>query len=77
MTGWIIYNGTLNIPKIIELVDSLVEDARKLGINLEAIKNTELIPMYDNNGEAKLIYSRKVEEPKFIIFWDKIGRAHV
>ncbi|MCI6691615.1 MAG: RimK family alpha-L-glutamate ligase [Clostridium sp.] len=71
MTGWIIYNGTLNIPKIIELVDSLVEDARKLGINLEAIKNTELIPMYDNNGEAKLIYSRKVEEPKFIIFWDK------
>ena len=71
MTGWIIYNGTLNITKIIELVDSLVEDARKLGINLEAIKNTELIPMYDNNGEAKLIYSRKVEEPKFIIFWDK------
>lgn len=71
MTGWIIYNGTLNVPKIIELVDSLVEDARKLGINLEAIKNTELIPMYDNNGEAKLIYSRKVEEPKFIIFWDK------
>ncbi|WP_294188433.1 RimK family alpha-L-glutamate ligase [uncultured Clostridium sp.] len=71
MTGWIIYNGTLNVPKIIELVDSLVEDARKLGINLEAIKNTELIPMYDNNGEAKLIYSRKVEEPKFVIFWDK------
>lgn len=71
MAGWIIYNGTLNITKIIELVDSLVEDARKLGINLEAIKNTELIPMYDNNGEAKLIYSRKVEEPKFIIFWDK------
>ena len=27
--------------------------------------------MYYNNGEAKLIYSRKVEEPKFIIFWDK------
>ncbi len=71
MTGWIIYNGTLNVPKIIELVDSLVEDARKLGINLESIKNTELIPMYDNYGEAKLIYSRKVEEPKFIIFWDK------
>lgn len=71
MTGWIIYNGTLNVPKIIELVDSLVEDARKLGINLEAIKNTELIPMYDNNGEANLIHIRKVEEPKFVIFWDK------
>lgn len=39
MTGWIIYNGTLNITKIIELVDSLVEDARKLGINLEDRKS--------------------------------------
>ena len=71
MTGWIIYNGTLNVPKIIELVDTLVKDARELNINLEAIKNTELIPMYNNNGEAKLIHIRKVEEPKFIIFWDK------
>ncbi len=71
MTGWIIYNGTLNVPKIKELVDSLVKDARELNINLEAIKNTELIPMYSNNGEAKLIHIKKVEEPSFIIFWDK------
>ena len=71
MTGWIIYNGTLNVPKIKELVDSLVIEAKKLNINLEAIKNTELIPMYDNNGEARLIHIKKVEEPKFIIFWDK------
>ena len=71
MTGWIIYNGTLNIPKIKELVDSLVIEAKKLNINLEAIKNTELIPMYDDNGEVRIINIKKVEEPKFIIFWDK------
>ncbi|MDV4150585.1 RimK family alpha-L-glutamate ligase [Clostridium sp. AL.422] len=71
MTGWIIYNGTLNVPKIKELVDSLVIEAKKLNINLEAIKNAELIPMYDNNGEARLIHIKKAEEPKFIIFWDK------
>lgn len=71
MTGWIIYNGTLNVSKIKELVYSLVKDARDLKINLEAVKNTELIPIYNNNGEADLIIIRKLEEPKFIIFWDK------
>lgn len=71
MTGWIVYNGTLNVPKIKELVDSLVKDAKELNINLEAIKNTELIPMYSNEGEAKLIHIKKIEEPNFIIFWDK------
>lgn len=71
MTGWIIYNGTLNVPKIKELVDSLVKDAKELNINLEAIKNTELIPMYSSKGEAKLIHMKRVEQPSFIIFWDK------
>lgn len=71
MTGWIIYNGTLNVSKIKELVDSLVKDAKELNIDLEAIKNTELIPMYSSKGEAKLIHMKRVEEPSFIIFWDK------
>lgn len=71
MTGWIIYNGTLNVPKIRKLVDSLVEEAKELNIKLEAIKNTEIIPMYSNDGKAELIYLKKLEEPMFIIFWDK------
>lgn len=71
MTGWIIYNGTLNVPKILKLVDSLVEDGKKLNIKLEAVKNTEIIPMYSKSGEAELVYLKSLEEPKFIIFWDK------
>jgi len=71
MTGWIIYNGTLNVPKIKELVDTLVEEGKKLNIKLEAIKNTEIIPMYSNEGKAELVYLKKLEEPEFIIFWDK------
>lgn len=71
MTGWIIYNGTLNVPKIRKLVDSLVEEAKELNIKLEAIKNTEIIPMYSNAGKAEFIYLKKLEEPMFIIFWDK------
>ena len=71
MTGWVIYNGTLNVPKIRKLVDKLVEEGKKLNIKLEAVKNTEIIPMYSNEGKAELVYLRKLEEPKFIIFWDK------
>lgn len=71
MTGWIIYNGTLNVPKILKLVDSLVEDGKKLNIKLKAVKNTEIIPMYSKSGEAELVYLKSLEEPKFIIFWDK------
>lgn len=71
MTGWIIYNGTLNVPKIKKLVDTLVEEGKKLNIKLEAVKNTEIIPMYSNEGKAELVYLKELEEPKFIIFWDK------
>ena len=71
MTGWVIYNGTLNVPKIKKLVDTLVEEGKKLNIKLEAIKNTEIIPMYSNEGKAELVYLKELEEPKFIIFWDK------
>ena len=61
MTGWVIYNGTLNVPKIKKLVDTLVEEGKKLNIKLEAIKNTEIIPMYSNEGKAELVYLKELE----------------
>ena len=71
MVGWIIYNGTLDIPKIKELVFSLVEEAKNLNIKLEPVKNTEILPMYSDEGKAELIYLKSLEKPKFVIFWDK------
>ena len=71
MTGWIIYNGTLNIPKINKLVKSLVTEGKNLNVKLEAVKNTEIIPTYNNEGKAELLYLKELESPKFIIFWDK------
>lgn len=71
MTGWIIYNGTLNIPKINKLVDSLIIEGEKLDIELKKVKNTEIIPTYNNEGKAELLYLKDLESPKFIIFWDK------
>lgn len=71
MIGWIIYNGTLDIPKIKELVFSIVNEAKKMNIKLEPVKNTEILPMYSNEGNAELIYLKSLEKPNFIIFWDK------
>lgn len=71
MIGWIIYNGTLDIPKIKELVFSIVDEAKKMNIKLEAVKNTEILPMYSNEGNAELMYLKNLEKPNFIIFWDK------
>lgn len=71
MIGWIIYNGTLDIPKIKELVFSIVDEAEKMNIKLEAVKNTEILPTYLNDGSAELIYLKNLEKPNFIIFWDK------
>lgn len=71
MIGWIIYNGTLDVPKIKELVFSIVDEAEKMNINLEPVKNTEILPMYSNEGIAELMYLKSLEKPNFIIFWDK------
>jgi len=69
--GWIIYSGTLNIKKIEDLVDSIIVEGSKLNIEIEKIKNTEILPSISKEGKAELIYFKKVLEPDFIIFWDK------
>lgn len=71
MIGWIIYSGTLKIKKIEDLVDNLVEVSKKFNIDLIKVKNTEVIPYYNEEGEGKIKLNRVLEKPKFIIFWDK------
>lgn len=71
MNGWIVYNTTLKIKKIEDLVDSLCKEAKKLDINLVKVNNLEIIPFYDNNGIPSLIKNTELIHPEFIIFWDK------
>ncbi|NLL30502.1 MAG: RimK family alpha-L-glutamate ligase [Clostridiales bacterium] len=71
MRGWIIYSGTLKIKKIEDLVESFIIEGKKLNIKMEKIKNTELLPIYNNEGKPDLIFLKKVKNPDFIIFWDK------
>ncbi|WP_300379647.1 RimK family alpha-L-glutamate ligase [Clostridium sp.] len=71
MIGWIIYSGTLKIKKIEDLVDNLVEVSRDFNIDLIKVKNTEIIPHYNKNGEAKIKTNKILKKPEFVIFWDK------
>lgn len=71
MNGWIIYNGALRMDKIEKLVTKLSLKAKAKGINLQLIKNNELLPFLNQNGQADLNATIELTKPEFIIFWDK------
>lgn len=71
MKGWIIYNGALRIKKVEKLVFKLSKEGRKMGVDLKLVKNNELMPTYNANGKAELKSIIDLDEPDFIIFWDK------
>lgn len=71
MNAWIIYSGSLDLKKIELIVKKLVEKASEKNINLEVIKNNEILPYYDELGNARLRTIKSLSIPEFIIFWDK------
>ncbi len=71
MKGWIIYNGALRIKKVENLVIKLAAEGKKKGIDLQLIQNNELLPCYNAFGKAELKSITDLDEPDFIIFWDK------
>lgn len=71
MKGWIIYNGALRIKKVENLVQKLANQGKKMGLELQLIKNNQLMPIYTSQGKPELKTLIDVDEPKFIIFWDK------
>jgi RimK family alpha-L-glutamate ligase len=71
MNGWIIYNGALRIKKNEILVEKLKEDGKLIGMDLKLVKNNEIIPVYDPNGQLGLEGLVPYEKPNFVIFWDK------
>ncbi len=71
MKGWIIYNGALRIKKVERLVEKLAQEGKKKGIDLTLIKNNQLLATYDSFGKAEIKSTLDLEEPDFVIFWDK------
>lgn len=71
MKAWIIYNGALRIKKVERLVEKLAQEGKKKGIDLTLIKNNQLLATYDSFGKAEIKSTLDLEEPDFVIFWDK------
>jgi RimK family alpha-L-glutamate ligase len=71
MNGWIIYNGALRIKKNEILVKQLKANGKEIGMDLRLIKNNEMLPVYDTNGQLGLEGLIDFKEPDFVIFWDK------
>jgi RimK family alpha-L-glutamate ligase len=70
MKGWLIYNGTNQVLKITQLIQKLKQDADRLGLSLELIKNNELLPYYDRLSMPRLApYGQP--DCDFVLFWDK------
>lgn len=69
--GLVVYNGSLNIKKIEDLVDEFIKEGKKLDLEITKIKSEEILPLISNTGEPKVVYLKEVEDPDFIIFWDK------
>ncbi len=71
MQGWIIYNGSIHIKKIDDLIDRLVLKAKEKGVMLTKIANNQILPIFNSKGDLSLEFSIQVSEPDFVIFWDK------
>lgn len=68
--GWIVYNGSLKSPKIMDLVDYFVDGMKERNIILKKISNLEFIG--ELNGDFnRLLSVKKLEKPDFVILWDK------
>ncbi|MFC4355234.1 RimK family alpha-L-glutamate ligase [Chryseomicrobium palamuruense] len=71
MKAWVIYNGSLKLLKMNQLIEKLVADASVIGLELIPIKNNEIVPVIQKDGSLELTFLQDVPEPEFVIFWDK------
>lgn len=71
MLGWIIYNGQLNSDKIYELVLWLKKTGESYGLEMEVIRNNDLMVMFDDDSNPTLKHIEGKPLPDFVISWDK------
>lgn len=71
LTGWIIYNGSLKIGKISQLVGRLQKVAKARGIDLIGLKNNQIMPSINQQGQIEIKTLTGHGLPDFVIFWDK------
>ena len=71
MLGWLVYNGSEEVPKVNILVEKMLSEATRLGYRLHGVKSTELFATYDRNNRPLLHTMKEHGEPDYVLFWDK------
>src|SRR5699024_3385408 len=67
--AWLIVNGFLITAKFNELYHMFQESARRYFVDLELVRNDQVLADISNR-ELKFL-SKERENPDFILFWDK------
>lgn len=70
MNGYLVYNDSLTSQKFDEVHNLYVEGAKKIGITLELVKNTDIIVVFDRD-KTTVRFLNTENEADFILFLDK------
>ncbi len=71
MQGLVIYNGSSKIPKVQNAALKVSEELKKLGVEMQTVKNNEVFNMIDENNISKLVFPEHIDRPDFVLCWDK------
>lgn len=74
--GWLITNGFLNSEKFDELTALFLDSARRQGVSLISLKNTDILPelsvdIHEKCSDRESHPVAGLPRPDFVLFWDK------
>ncbi len=70
MKGWVVYNGNLG-DKFLQHADIFQECAKRQNVELEVVKNNNLVSAVIDGSAALLRDVTNEQFPDFVLFWDK------
>ncbi|WP_035186486.1 ATP-grasp domain-containing protein [Alteribacter aurantiacus] len=69
--GWLVYNSSLLTPKFIDYAEWMNNAAKKAGVTLDLVLNSEVLVTIDQNGARVLQFPEHLSHPDFVHFADK------
>ena len=71
MKLWIIYNSSIKLEKMLNLIRRLYEEFKKRNCEVILLKNDEIIMCYDNANKPQIRTKNCIPLPDGVLFWDK------
>ena len=71
MKLWLVYNSSLKLEKMFNLINRIYEAVKKRDCEVELLRNDEIIMYYDSYNTPNLKVKNGLSLPDGILFWDK------